>query len=346
MTKLINKAFLFGALVATLCGAVGCADNSEAELKSASDFVYQMTNNTKITPVTYTVPHEIKTAYGLFAVEWAITVKDEANVDLVKVDATEKATNIKIDMSLMSKLEAPASYTLDYTISNEKGLSMSRTLLEKSIPNPKEATITQVLNKKASDTDFYKVEGVVTAQNKLDQKGPFTISDGTTTMYCHDGADQALSIGQKITLVCTRTDYSGFPQLKNAYVLGTPEAGHLSTVVNENTITEISYEDIFAKVALFNANATQTATGKECASKYYKITGGYLIKDSNDYFGLDSKPGVSSAKGVNIYYHTKDDLEGMVDQVVDLYGCCRGFGKSYITIQVTKCVPAGTPVTF
>ena len=359
MNKIINKVLLLGTLVASVCGVVGCDNQPDAAMIAASDFIYQLYNSNVVTPSNYDVAKQVKLAHGRYDVDWAITYDDAANDGLLTIQEKSDKYVVVLNMNLFTALSEPASYTLTYTLTSEAGKTYSRDLTKKQVPSPKFATVTELLSKPVSDTEYYRVEGVVTTVNKLNQAGAFTISDGTSNMYCHDGIEGVtMKLGQKITIACTRADYSGFPQIKNAKLVEAGAEGQLSTVVNNEKLTTISYNDLVAQIPSYAAEATKEETVKNYANKFYKITGSYLVRSSDGYYGLNDTEGTTeytkndetflgvASKKINLYYHTNNNIKPLANTAVDLYGVIRGMSPTMFTVQIYACVPAGTAVTF
>ena len=356
MKNIITKALLLGAVLAT---TVSCGYSAEEEnkaiLKNVSDMVFQM-NKEKVTAANYTLSNAMSLNSGDYTLEWSITVGEEHN-DLLSVTKKEKETVIFIKTDSMVKLSAPANYTLTYVISDTYGNSLERSIA-KMVPNPKTVTVAELHSKESSDSAYYKVDGVISTVNKKGSSGAFTLTDSTGTIFSYSGAN--VTLGSRVSLVGTKSDNYDLAQLANVTVLEAGTTNELSTVVNENTIKTVTFDDVVQMTVDYKDSTKKAKLLKDDVTKFYKITGGYLVRTDDGYYGVHGSAGDKECtkgnetwlgipkadKEINTYFHTNDDLKPIINQVVDLYGVIRGMSDKQVTIQIYTCVPAGTPVTF
>ena len=130
--------------------------------------------------------------------------------------------------------------------------------------------------------------------------------------------------------------------------------------VNENTIVTRTFAEVLQMIADYKDSAKKSKLLTEDATKFFKFTDGYLVRTDDGYYGVHGEPGTQECskgnetwlgipkadKEINTYYHTNDDLKPLVNQKVDLYGVIRGMSDKQITVQIYKCVAAGTAVSF
>lgn len=356
--KKLNKQFLLLGIVAlTALGTVACGNNGptpeqiEAEkqqkVNDAADFLFQSKKKEEITPITYVYDNKLEFVnLGTFTVEWSITLGEGVAENLIKAEKKLTTTSFTIDMAEAGKLTEPASYTVFAKVSDEEGRSATKKF-DRKVPTLVKKTVAEFHKLPASEKDFYKLEGVISSVNKVGKAGSFTITDETGTLFSYSGAN--VTLGSQVSLIGVRADYSGFAQLDKVTLIEAGTENKLNTLVNENTITTITMEKVDEILASFSNEETKAATIAEYSPKYYKITGGYLVKNGSGYLGLNKtagNAGVTEDKTINIYYHSNSSISGNAGSLVDCYCAIRGFGNSYLTVQVLHCVPAGQAVTF
>ena len=357
MKNIITKALLVGTV---LVAAVGCGYNPDEEnkllLQNASDMVFQMNKDNEITAADYKLANSLTLVTGDYNLEWAITMIDEVE-DLVSITRKETGTFVFIKTATMVQLQEPAEYELKYTISDAYGNSLERKML-RTVPNPSSCTVAEFHKKPVSDTDFYKMEGIVTTVNKKSSSGSFTLTDSTGTVFSYSGAK--VKLGSKVSLVGTRDANYDLPQLTNVTILSEETTNEYSKVMNYDKLTTATYAD-FVQMTVDYADADKKLDLiADTAIKFFKITDGYLVRTDDGYYGLHGEPGTKECesggetwlglpkgdKKINLYYHSNDELKAMVNQKVDLYGVVRGMSQSTITVQIYKTVAPGTTITF
>ena len=351
--KKLNKQFLlFGIVALTALGTVACGNNeTEAEkqqkVNDAATFLYEAKKKEEITPITYIYDNKLEFVnLGIFKVEWSITLGEGVAENLIKAERKLTTTSFTIDMAEVGKLTEPASYTVFAKVSDEEGRSATKKF-DRKVPTLVKKTVAEFHRLPAAEDKFYKLEGVVTSVHKIGQVGAFTLSDSTGTLYSHNGAE--VTLGSEVSLIGVKAEYYGLTQLDKVAIISAGTENKLNTLINNDTITTITMDDVDEINAGYENSETKEATILEYAPKYYKITGGYLVKNGKGYLGLSKTAGtngVTEDRTVNIYYHSNDTIENLVATQVDLYCAIRGFNKGYITVQVLHCVPAGQAVTF
>ena len=338
-----SKLLLLSAVMLSAFGTVACGEVVETTtpVEDAAAYVFQIYRNPEEQAAQYTLPNKLSMEIGEFSVEWSVKFAEGVSENLVKVVTTPDKTQITPDIVVATSLEVPAAYTLVANVSDAEGNACIREI-KKSVPKAPAKTVAEFHNLKKGD--YCKLEGVVTAVNKVGKAGSFIITDATGSTFSYSGAN--VELGKKYTMVGMRDDYSGFAQLANVSIMETTGENQLSSVLSDK-ITTITVSDV-QQICSDYAGAKKEDTVKEYSPKFYKITGGYLVKNGSGFLGIDvTQPtGTVESKVVNIYYNNNSSLDSLVNTAVDLYGAIRGFGTSYLTVQVLYCVPAGQAVTF
>lgn len=348
-----SKLLLLGAMLVSALGVVGCGQVEQpttSAVEDAATYVFQLYRSPEAQAGQYEVPNTLNMEIGQFTIEWSISLSEEVSTELatlekelVTLTATETTTKVTPDIVVATSLSVDANYSLVAKVMDAEGNSHSRAI-RKSVPKAPSKTVAEFHN--LAKGEYAKLEGVVTAVNKVGKAGAFILTDDTGSTFSYSGAD--VVVGKKYSMVGMRDDYSGFAQLANVSIIETLGENQLGSVLTDK-VTTITIDDVKTICSGYASEATKTATIKEYSPKFYKITGGYLVKNGSGYLGLlGEKPATETTenKNVNVYFNNNDSLKDLVNTQVDMYCAIRGFGASYITVQVLYCVAAGTAVTF
>ena len=340
-----SKLLLLGVTLVSALGVVGCGNTvpETNPLEDAASYIFQLYRTPEVTGTSYSLKNSVELEIGSFKVDWNIELGKDVPQEAVKVSKLSATTDITPNVPLATTNDTPYSYTLIANVSDAAGNVVVKKI-NKQVPKAPLITVAEFA--KLNVGEYCRLEGVVTAVNKVGQAGSFILTDATGSTFSYDSVD--VELGRKYTFLTTRNDYSGFPQMGSPSIFGEPGASNqLSTVLSEDKITTVTASKVKEICQEYTANAS--ATIKEYASKYFKITEGYLVKNSSGYLGLEiTKPTTETTenKVVNIYYHSKSEVSSLVNTQVDVYCAIRGFGGSYLTAQVLYIVPAGQAVTF
>lgn len=293
-----------------------------AGLDEAYDYLYQLYKDEAGAKTTsFKVVAQIEVGETLYPVTWKVNIKEGGIAEAVKVGATEGGfTTIEVTYN-ETVSTANTEFDLVATISdgtNEK----TATFTGFNVPAFAYGTIAQWLNAKDTETPM-AIQGVVTAVNKLDKAGSFTLTDATGSVFSYDSPSAQVNLGDEIVISSIYSDYNGFPQLKAPEVIKTVATDQLAKVADK--LETIDINTISSSLASYVENPTSIST------KYVKITGGYVVNDGG-YAGLATE--VGGSKCVNVYYHSSSTMLEDVNAKVDVIGVVRGVGSSYVTLQV------------
>lgn len=298
-------------------------DEEMEKLNAAKDYLYQLYKDKEgaATSATYKVVTVVISENVEYTVDWAVNVKGDGLTNVVKVGEKEgKQVNIEISIENATK---DTTYDLVATIKNANGKSVELTFADLKVPEFKIVTIETWLTEKNTATPS-AIKGVVTAVNKTDKAGSFTLTDATGSVFSYDNPSEQLSVGDEVIISSVYSDYNGFPQLKAPQVIKILNKDKLDTVADKMVTMDIN--------TIHSSLASYAETPTEISTKYLKITGGYII-NSGGYPALALTADASSYV-VNIYYHSSSEILDKVGAQVDLIGVVRGVKSSDITLQV------------
>lgn len=340
-----SKLLLLGVTLVSALGVVGCGNTvpETNPLEDAASYIFQLYRTPEVTGTSYSLKNSVELEIGSFKVDWNIELGKDVPQEAVKVSKLSATTDITPNVPLATTNDTPYSYTLIANVSDAAGNVVVKKI-NKQVPKAPLVTVAEFAELDVGE--YCRLEGVVTAVNKVGQAGSFILTDGTGSTFSYDNVD--VELGKKYTFLTTRNDFNGFPQMGKPSIFGEPGASNqLSTVLSEDKLTTITVSQ--AKEICTAYGSDDSGTIKQYASKYFKITDGYLVKNAKGYLNLDilEPTAETSETGVvSVYYHTKNEVSSLVNTKVDIYGAIRGFGTSYLTIQTLYIVPAGTAVTF
>ena len=340
-----SKLLLLGVTLVSALGVVGCGNTvpETNPLEDAASYIFQLYRTPEVTGTSYSLKNSVELEIGSFKVDWNIELGKDVPQEAVKVSKLSATTDITPNVPLATTNDTPYSYTLIANVSDAAGNVVVKKI-NKQVPKAPLITVAEFAELDIGE--YCRLEGVVTAVNKVGQAGSFILTDATGSTFSYDSVD--VELGRKYTFLTTRNDHSVFPQMGSPSIFGEPGASNqLSTVLSEDKLTTITVSQAKEICTAYGSDASGTI--KQYASKYFKITDGYLVKNAKGYLNLDilEPTAETSETGVvSVYYHTKNEVSSLVNTKVDLYGAIRGFGTSYLTIQTLYIVPAGTAVTF
>lgn len=301
-------------------------DEEMTKLEAAKDLLYQLYKDDykegTATSATYELVTILTSDNVEYTVDWAVNVKEGGADNVIKVGAKEgKKVNVEINIENATK---DTTYDLVATIKNASGKSVELTFANLKVPEFKIVTIETWLTEKNTSTPS-AIKGVVTAVNKTDAAGAFTLTDATGSVFSYDNPSTKLDLGDEVILSSVYSEHSGFPQLKAPQVVKILNKDKLDTVADKMVTMDIN--------TINSSLASYAETPTTISTKYLKITGGYIIKNSNGYPSLALTADASNYV-VNIYYHSSSELLEKVGAQVDLIGVVRGVKASEITLQV------------
>ena len=341
-----SKLLLLGVTLVSALGVVGCGNTvpETNPLEDAASYIFQLYRNPEVTGADYSVVNSLQLEIGTFNVEWSVELAEGVPAEAVTLTKEATSTKVAPNVPLATNNDTPYSYTLIANVSDADGNEIIRKF-NKEVPKAPLVTVAQF--SKLEVGTYCRIEGVVSAVNKIGGNDSFVVTDSTGSTFAYDKTC-TVELGRKYTFLTTRNDYSGFPQMGKPSIFGEPGAANqLSTVLSEDKLTTITVSQAKEICTAYGSN--KEATIKNYASKYFKITDGYLVKNAKGYLNLDilEPTAETSETGVvSVYYHSKNEVSSLVNTKVDIYGAIRGFSSSYITIQTLYIVPAGTAVTF
>lgn len=341
-----SKLLLLGVTLVSALGVVGCGNTvpETNPLEDAASYIFQLYRTPEVTGADYSVVNSLQLEIGTFNVEWGIELAEGVPEEAVTLTKGDTSTKVAPNVPLATTNDTPYSYTLIANVSDADGNEIVRKF-NKEVPKAPLVTVAEF--SKLEVGTYCRIEGVVSAVNKIGANDSFVVTDSTGSTFAYDKTC-TVELGRKYTFLTMRSDYSGFPQMGKPSIFGEPGAANqLSTVISEDKLTTITATK--AKEICSSYASNKEATIKAYASKYFKITEGYLVKNSKGNYGVDivqSTTETTESLVVNLYYHTKADLASMLNTQVDVYGAIRGFGSNYLTIQGLYVVPAGQAVTF
>ena len=250
----------------------------DADLKAAYDYIHQMTKDVaKVTGANYTVFTSAKIGEKTYQVKW------EVNVDSVTITPNEDGVTATVNVPSDTNVDIP--YTLKYTVTNEKGESLSRSY-EHVVPKFQVNTHEEYLAAE-SGTNLV-VEGIVVAINSKsagNTRNHLFLADANTTggyyIYQIDVADPVadlgIQVGMTVRVTGPASPYNGMQEIKG----GVPEIID-STI---KTVAPVDITDLFASGADLGKYVGLPVTIKGVT------VGGQKLGGSNDYlyFALNGK---------------------------------------------------------
>ena len=222
MLTLAASLFLIGGAVAcdNQSSSVGSLPESSASsiadsvvestntagLDEAYDYLYQLYKDEAGAKTTsFKVVAQIEVGETLYPVTWKVNIKEGGIAEAVKVGATEGGfTTIEVTYN-ETVSTANTEFDLVATISdgtNEK----TATFTGFNVPAFAYGTIAQWLNAKDTETPM-AIQGVVTAVNKLDKAGSFTLTDATGSVFSYDSPSAQVNLGDEIVITVVATGY-------------------------------------------------------------------------------------------------------------------------------------------
>lgn len=273
----------------------GSVENTSAEQELIN--VTSIRDSHTNTTIKYTISWKIEVAEGVTA-HAQIEVSENGTITL-KVD--------ELDMQ-----DHP--YTLIATITDPSN-NTEAIRFNVKVPATQAITVKEFVAKEKGDA-LYKVEGWVTAVNKVGEAGSFVLADETGAVFSYTSGD--VELGKKYSVVATRSDFNGFPQL------GTTSVTKINTTETfEPTATELAAATILSNPP---KDDIPGYTGK-----LLKITGSILVK-SGDYLICN----YNGTQVLNLYMNSdlRTEADKLVDNEVVVYGYARGVGN-YLTVQLT-----------
>lgn len=341
-----SKLLLLGVTLVSALGVVGCGNTlpETDPLADAASYIFQLYRTPEVTGADYSVVNSVKLEIGTFAVEWSVELGEGVPAEAVALTKGTDATTIAPNVPLATTNNTPYSYTLVASVSDDAGNAVVRKI-KKEVPTAPLKTIAQFA--KLEVGTYCRLKGVVTAANKIGGNDSFILTDSTGSTFAYDKTC-TVEVGREYTFLTTRADYSGFPQMGKPAIFGEQgEANKLSTVLSEDKLTTITATQ--AKEICTAYGSKKEDTIKTYASKFFKITDGYLVKNAKGYLNIDiAEPTAETSETgvVSVYYHSKAAVSTLLNTKVDVYGAIRGFSSSYLTVQALYIVPAGQAVTF
>ena len=285
-----------------------------SELKSARSYLIQLygDGSEKATPADY---YRISTVTGL-PIEWSVN-SEKVSVELV--EEGENAGMTKVSVSIGAE---EVKYILSAKVVDSQGNEL---VLEFNclIPAAEASTIADFIS--AADTESFKaLTGVVTAVNKVGDKGSFVITDETGSIFSYDSLN--VTLGDKITVVGQLSLYNGaFPQLTGPSLIEVVSTG--------NDVKAASGELVQVTAEQIKADVTAGTLIEKYAGKYLEITG-YAMLTSTGYVNLKATL-ADTDPCVNLYANSAIGLtKDYAETKVKVYGFMRGTGSSYLTLQV------------
>lgn len=257
-----------------------------------------------------------------YKVEWKVEIKEGGLEEAVKVGETadKKTTiNVKYDAEYSVK---DTFYDLVATISLD-GEAAELKFENIKVPAFVAKTIAQWLKEKDTETPTV-LQGVVTAVNKTDKAGSFTITDETGSVFSYDNPSQQVELGDEVVLTSIYSDFNGFPQLKAPTIVRVVAKNQLDKVSSK--LEEIDINTINSNLANYVSDPTSIST------KYIKIKNAFIYK--NGTYATLATSADATSYCVNLYYHSSSEMVEKAGAQVDVIGVVRGVGSSYITFQV------------
>lgn len=343
----VNKLLTLGVGTLLALGLASCGGNTSStssvadpasHIDDAVDYLYQIYRE-EPTQVTSNFKRVtlLKLDYGTYDVDWKLDIAEGGLEDAVTMgEEKDNFVEFVVEMSL----EKATNFTLTATVSYEetsKDLTFNYT-----VPLMEPITIKELIE--TADTEkLVLLEGVVSAVNKVGSAGSFVLTDETGSIFSYDNAD--VTLGDRVQITGKYSEYSGFVQLAGSKVYKVLESDKLGTVLGDagEKATTYDVEEIAADVAKLGSDKEKIY--EKYSGKFLKLTGTYLQKNSSGYAG-----GYTEATGgsqvLNLYANSTIDFDPFLNKGMDVYGFCRGFGSSYITIQVVEIVNPGEAVDF
>lgn len=202
---------------------------------------------------------------------------------------------------------------------------------------PEPSSIAAFVDAKDSENLTY-LQGVVTAVNKVGEKGSFVLSDASGSVFSYSGADVAL--GDEVLLKGKYGENNGTPQLSDITVIKTVSTGN-DVIAASGTPVAYTAQQVYDVVS------AETATDASIAATYegqFLAITGYLFA-SGDYINMakDAATAEAGTKCINVYKNSSIDASALVGQEATIYGFYRGHstGSDYLTIQVQAIVAKG-----
>lgn len=200
---------------------------------------------------------------------------------------------------------------------------------------PEPSSIADFVDAKDKDNYTY-LQGVVTAVNKVGEKGSFVLSDESGSVFSYSGADVAL--GDEVLLKGKYSENYGTPQLDKISVI--------KTVSTDNNVILASGTPVaYTAQQVYDVVAAETATDASIAANYegqFLAITGYLFTNAEGYLGMakDAATAEAGTKCINVYKNNTIDASALVGQEATIYGFYRGHstGSDYLTIQVQAIV--------
>ncbi len=255
-----------------------------------------------------------------FTVAWAVEVAPDVTEPVTLVNGTDKVT---VTVGALDTKSHP--YTLVATVSDLEGNSQE-VRFELEVPAIEKLTVAQFVEKKKGD-ELYQVEGWIVAVNKIGEAGSFVLADETGSVFSYDSAN--VTLGDKVAVVASRDDYSGFPQLATSSV-------EKLTIAPGETFTPVPTE--LAAATILSNPPKDDIPGY--TGKLLKITGATLVKNDSGYLIGN----YNDTQVLNLYMNSdiRTVANNLVGSEVVVYGYTRGVG-SYLTVQLTAIEKAPEP---
>ena len=214
---------------------------ADADLKAAYDLVHNLSKDiTEATGANYDLVGSVKVKDKNYKVNWTVTVADNQ----VTLQTSEDGLTVTVVVP-SNEPNADIPYTLKFTVTNEKGESLSR---EYSHYVPKFKVNTHEEYLAASTNDPLVVEGIVVAINSKaagNSRNHLFLADATVTggyyiyqMDVDPVADLGIQVGMTVRVTGPASPYSGMQEIKG----GVPE-------IIDTTIKTVPTVDITAAFA-------------------------------------------------------------------------------------------------
>ena len=212
----------------------------DADLKAAYDLVHNLSKDiTEATGANYDLVGSVKVKDKNYKVNWTVTVADNQ----VTLQTSEDGLTVTVVVP-SNEPNADIPYTLKFTVTNEKGESLSREYSH-YVPKFKVNTHEEYLNAKQDDP--LVVEGIVVAMNSKsagNSRNHLFLADATVTggYYIYqmdvDPVTAGIQVGMTVRVTGPAAPYSGMQEIKG----GVPE-------IIDPTIKNVPTVDITAAFA-------------------------------------------------------------------------------------------------
>ena len=213
---------------------------ADADLKAAYDLVHNLSKDiAAATGANYDLVGSVKVKDKNYKVDWTITVADN------QVTLERSADGLTVTVKVPAEPSADIPYTLKFTVTNEKGESLSREYSH-YVPKLKVNTHEEYLAAKTGDP--LVVEGIVVAMNSKsagNTRNHLFLADATVEggyyiyqMDVDPVADLGIQVGMTVRVTGPAAPYSGMQEIKG----GVPE-------IIDTTIKTVSPLDITAAFA-------------------------------------------------------------------------------------------------